>query len=204
MSAQPHFDYQLFETKLRNWLNDIPPANLDVAGPLPESLEVVQRRGHSGVTHVKSQSVDFWAASGSVRWPCPVLRLSVKAPGGLYPWTKTPTVQLCVPVVSRSTFSVDDVREAFAAAARDLLREQDARETLRGQPLVRMLVGVPPLAPVVTHLAHRVAGGTADHCPSSHDRCYATFSLEALDPSVQDIRYRKVVHLGLTGPRGLS
>jgi len=145
-SGQPHFDYHLFETKLYNWLNDIPPTNLDVTGALPEPLQVVWRRGHSRITDVRMERVDFWAASGSVGWPCPVLRLGVKAPGGLYPWSKTPTVQLYVPVVSWGTLLVDDVREALAVAARDLLNEQDARETLRGQPLVRGLVGATPLA----------------------------------------------------------
>jgi len=146
---QPQFNYHLFETKLHNWLADIPPANLDVTGPLPEPLQVVQRPGHSGITHVKTQLDDYWAASGSVGWRFPTLRLSVKAPGGLYPWSKTPTVHLHVPVVLTSTLSVDDVRKAFTEAAWDLLREQDARETLRGQPLVRGLVGVTPLATVV-------------------------------------------------------
>jgi hypothetical protein len=197
---QPQFNYHLFSTKLHNWLVDVPPANLDVTGSLPEPLQVVQRFGHSGVTHVKCQLDDFWAASGSVGWHCPTLRLSVKAPGGLYPWHKTPTVHLYVPVVLRSTLSVDDVREAFTVAAWDLLQEQDSRETLRGQPLVRRLVGVTPLAPVVSWPAHSVTGRTANCCPSSYDRCYATFSLEALSPSSQDIPYRKVVHLGLSIP----
>jgi hypothetical protein len=147
MPNQPHFNYDLFETKLRNWLIDIPPANLDVTGPLPEPLQVVQRWGHNGVTHTKIQLNVFWAVSGSVRWPCPALRLSVKAPGGLYPWPKTPTVQLYVPVVSRSALSVDGVREAFAVAARDILKKPDSMETLRGQPLVRRLVGVTSLSP---------------------------------------------------------
>ena len=153
---QPHFNYHLFETKLHNWLVDIPPANLDVTGPLPEPLQVVQRRGHSKITHIKSQLDVFWATSGSVGWACPTLRLTVKAPGGLYPWSKTPTVQLYVPVVLRAALSVDDVRGAFAVAARDLLMEQDSRETLRGQPLVHRLVGVAPLAPAVSLPAYSV------------------------------------------------
>lgn len=144
--GQPQFDYHLFETKLHNWLNDIPPANLEVTGPLPEPLQIVQRRGHSRVTDIRIQRFDFWATSGSVRWSCPVLRLGVKAPGGLYPSSKTPTVHLYVPVMSWNTLFVDDVRAALAVAARDLLKEQDSRETLRGQPLVRRLVGVTPLA----------------------------------------------------------
>ncbi len=162
---QPHFNYHLFETKLRNWLVDIPPANLDVTGPLPEPLQVVQRRGHSGITHIKSQLDVFWATSGSVGWACPTLRLTVKAPGGLYPWDKTPTVQLYVPVVLRATLSVENVREAFAVAAWDLLNEQDSRETLRGQPLVHRLVGVIPLAPVVSFPAHSASGATANCYP---------------------------------------
>ena len=151
---QPHFNDHLFETKLCNWLVDIPPANLDVTGSLPGSLpedgQAVQRPGHSSITHVKIQLNDFWAASGSVGWPCRTLRLSVKAPGGLYPWPKTPTVHLYVPIVLSSALSVDDVREAFVAAAWELLKQHDPRETLRGQPLVRRLVGVTPLAPVVS------------------------------------------------------
>ena len=150
---------------MHNWLVDIPPANLDVTGSLPEPLQVVQRRGHSKITHIKSQLDDFWVASGSVAWACPTLRLTVKAPGGLYPWSKTPTVQLYVPIVLRAALSVDDVREAFAVAARDLLMDRDPRETLRGQPLVHRLVGVTPLTPVVSLPAHSVSGATANCYP---------------------------------------
>ena len=95
---------------------------------------------------------------------------------------------------------MDDVREAFAVAARDLLTEQHSWETLRGQPLVRRLVGVTPLAPVVSWSAYSVIGGAANRYPSSYDRCYATFGLEALGPSAQDIPCRKVTHLGLSFP----
>ena len=144
--GQAYFDYYLFEAKLHNWINDIPPANLDATGPLPEPLQVVRRRGHSSITETRIQFVDFWATSGSVRWSCPTLRLGIKAPGGLYPSSKTPTVQLYVPVISWNTLLVDDVREALVVAARDLLKEQDPRETLLGQPLVRGLVGATPLA----------------------------------------------------------
>ena len=154
MPNQPHFNDHLFGTKLHNWLVDIPPANLDVTGSLPGSLpeddQVVQRPGHSSITHVKIQLNDFWAVSGSVGWSCRTLQLSVKAPGGLYPWHKTPTVHLYIPVVSSSALSVDDVRGALAEAASELLNQHDPRETLRGQPLVRRLVGVTLLAPVVS------------------------------------------------------
>ena len=121
-----------------------------MTGPLPEPLQIVRRRGHSSVTHINSQLVDFWAASGSVGWHCPTLRLGVKAPGGLYPWSKSPTVQLYIPIASTGALSVDDARAAFAVAARDLLKEDDPKETLRGQPLVRTIVGVAPLALVVS------------------------------------------------------
>jgi len=143
-----------FDTVLEQWLGSLPVTSLAATGTLPPPGQVHRRPG-DGNNDIRIQRASFLAASGSVFTTLDTVRLSIRAPQGLFLSAHQPVLSIWMPISNWGNVVTWNVVEAFQNAARSMLHPYDATETLAGQLLVRIFVSLTLSSQACTHVNGR-------------------------------------------------
>ena len=143
-----------FDKELEQWLSSCLLIGLALTVTLLPPNHFL-RFSDDGYNEIRIQRDLFLASSGTISTTLDAVRLSMRAPPFLFFSAQQPMVSIWIPISDWGTIRTWPVIEALQHAARSLLRPYDPAETLSGQILAKIFVGLTLSSAACTHINYR-------------------------------------------------